>query len=36
MIEDRLAEEMLEGKITSGDKVLVDIKGEELVLLKDK
>ncbi len=34
MIEDRLAEEMLEGKVTSGDEVVIDVKDDQLVLNK--
>jgi len=36
MVEDRLAEEMLEGRVKSGDKVFVDVKDDELVFVKDK
>jgi len=36
MVEDRLAEEMLEGRVKSGDKVFVDVKDDELVLSKTK
>ncbi len=35
MVEDRLAEEMLEGKVKSGDKVMIDLKEENLVLTKE-
>lgn len=34
MIEDMLAEEMLEGKIKAGDRVMVDIEGEKFVINK--
>lgn len=34
LVEDRLAEEMLEGKVKHGDKVLVDLKDDHLVLNK--
>ncbi len=34
MLEDKLAEEMLEGRVKAGDKVLVQIKDDELVLNK--
>lgn len=34
MIEDRLAEEMLEGKVTSGDEVVIDVKDDQLTLNK--
>ncbi len=34
MIEDRLAEEILEGKVTSGDEVVIDIKDDQVVLSK--
>lgn len=30
MVEDRLSEEMLEGKFKAGDEIIVDAKGEEL------
>jgi len=36
MVEDRLAEEMLEGRVKSGDKVFVDVKDDELVFVKTK
>lgn len=36
MIEDKLAEEMLEGKVKSGDKVFVDAREGELVFLQNK
>ncbi len=36
MIEDRLAEEMLEGKVKTGDSVLVDLEEEKLVFVKRK
>ena len=36
LIEDKLADKMLEGKIKNGDKVKIDVKGEELVFKKDK
>lgn len=32
MIEDRLAEHMLEGKVKSGDTVVIDLKDDDLVL----
>jgi ATP-dependent Clp protease ATP-binding subunit ClpC len=35
MIEDRLAEEMLEGKVKTGDKVLIELKGDNLVISKN-
>lgn len=35
MLEDRLAEEILDGKIKSGDKILVDAIGEELNFSKN-
>lgn len=34
LIEDRLAEEMLEGKVKTGDKVLIELNGEELTFNK--
>ncbi|TYQ16634.1 UNVERIFIED_CONTAM: ATP-dependent Clp protease ATP-binding subunit ClpC [Acetivibrio alkalicellulosi] len=34
MVEDKLAEEMLEGKVKTGDKVLIERKEDELVLRK--
>jgi ATP-dependent Clp protease ATP-binding subunit ClpC len=34
MVEDRLAEEMLEGKVKTGDKVLIDVQDNELVVNK--
>lgn len=34
MVEDRLAEEMLEGKVKTGDRVLIDVKDNDLVLNK--
>jgi ATP-dependent Clp protease ATP-binding subunit ClpC len=34
MVEDKLAEEMLEGKIKAGDKVLLETDGDKLVLTK--
>ncbi|MCX7921079.1 MAG: ATP-dependent Clp protease ATP-binding subunit [Clostridia bacterium] len=34
MVEDRLAEEMLEGKVKSGDKVLIEFNGENIVVNK--
>jgi ATP-dependent Clp protease ATP-binding subunit ClpC len=34
LIEDKLAEEMLEGRIKTGDAVKIELKGEELVLSK--
>ena len=34
LVEDKLAEEMLEGKVKSGDKVLVDLEGDNLVFSK--
>jgi ATP-dependent Clp protease ATP-binding subunit ClpC len=34
MVEDRLAEEMLEGKVKSGDNVVAELKDDELVLSK--
>ncbi|MDP4092310.1 MAG: ATP-dependent Clp protease ATP-binding subunit [Bacillota bacterium] len=34
LVEDRLAEEMLEGKVKAGDNVRIDLSGDELVLNK--
>ena len=34
LVEDRLAEEMLEGNVKAGDKVLIEFKNDELVLTK--
>jgi ATP-dependent Clp protease ATP-binding subunit ClpC len=34
LVEDRLAEEMLEGRISAGDKVRIDTKDDDLVLSK--
>lgn len=34
MIEDKLAEEMLEGKVRSGDSVIIDLDGENIVVNK--
>lgn len=34
MVEDKLAEEMLEGKVKAGDKVVVEREGDELVVKK--
>jgi len=34
MVEDKLAEEMLEGRVKAGDKVVIESKDEELVLNK--
>lgn len=34
MVEDKLAEEMLEGKVKSGDRLFVDIKEEQLIFEK--
>jgi len=34
LIEDRLAEEMLEGKVKTGDRVFIDLKDDSLVLSK--
>ncbi len=34
MVEDKLAEEMLEGKVKTGDKVFVDLKEDNLVVEK--
>lgn len=34
MVEDKLAEEMLEGKVKSGDSVYIDLKEDKLVLNK--
>ncbi|RCX09980.1 ATP-dependent Clp protease ATP-binding subunit ClpC [Anaerobacterium chartisolvens] len=34
MVEDRLAEEMLEGKVKTGDKVFVDLKEDNLIVEK--
>lgn len=34
MIEDKLAEEMLEGKVKSGDSVIIDLDGENIVVNK--
>jgi ATP-dependent Clp protease ATP-binding subunit ClpC len=35
MIEDRIAEEMLEGNVKSGDRVLFDVSQEQLILRKN-
>jgi len=32
MIEDRLSEDLLRGKFQSGDTVIVDLEGEEIVV----
>ena len=34
MVEDKLAEEMLEGRVKAGDKVVVEREGDELVVKK--
>lgn len=34
MIEDRLAEEMLEGKIKAGDSIVVDLEEDKIVVIK--
>jgi ATP-dependent Clp protease ATP-binding subunit ClpC len=34
MIEDKLAEEMLEGRVKTGDEVFIDLEGDKLVLNK--
>lgn len=34
MVEDRLAEEMLEGKVKAGDRVMIELKDDNLVLNK--
>ena len=34
MIEDRLAEEMLEGKIAAGDKVRISVEEEKITIKK--
>jgi ATP-dependent Clp protease ATP-binding subunit ClpC len=34
LVEDRLAEEMLEGKVKSGDTVMIELKEDELILNK--
>lgn len=34
MVEDKIAENILEGKIKAGDRVKVDVKGEEIVVEK--
>ncbi|MCX7710797.1 MAG: ATP-dependent Clp protease ATP-binding subunit [Clostridia bacterium] len=34
LVEDRLAEEMLEGKVKTGDHVVIELQGDELVVSK--
>ena len=34
MVEDKLAEEMLEGKVRTGDKVMIDMKDNDLTVSK--
>ena len=34
MVEDRLAEEILEGKVKTGDRVMVELKDNDLVVVK--
>ncbi len=36
MLEDKIAESILEGKIKPGSKVIVDVKGEEIILSSKK
>ncbi len=36
IIEDRLSEEIIKGNITSGDTIVVDVEGEEVVVCKEE